>query len=255
MSKLKEATRFIQNSIFRVLKKILRQISPTYRAVLRNERILTDTFLILQDLRRENMPLTSGERLVAEDISEIDTDHRKRYEFVKSLIKDGDEVLDIACGTGYGSYMMSENNNASFTGVDIATGAIEHANKHFKRDNVEFICCRAEEFQPKKKFDLIVSFETIEHLEHDRDFIESITKHLKQGGLLICSTPNEINIPHNVWKHKFHYRHYTPRQMSKILRKSGCLKIENIYTQRESDDYELTKSPLGLYTVHLARKI
>ena len=252
---LRDLLSYAKYSLLRFCKAILYIISPAYRIGLKNQKILSYNHLMLQDIRRESMPLDTEERLVSEDVSGIDTDHLKRYQFAKNLIKDGDNVLDIACGIGYGSYVMSENTTANFTGVDVATGAIKHANKYFKRDNIEFICSRAEVFQPKKQYDVIVSFETIEHLEYDEQFIEAITKHLKQGGMFICSTPNELMKPYSIIGNPFHYRHYTPRQMSKLLRKKGGLKTEAIYTQRKGTNYDLTKTRLGKFTVHVARKI
>ena len=236
------------------LREVLKIISPAYRVALRNEQILTRMHLLLEDVHEKNMSVYSGERQTYKEVADIEPSHLKRYQFAKTLIKDGDEVLDIACGVGYGSYVMAENKNANFTAVDISTGAIEHANKHFKRDNIEFICSPAETFEPEKKFDVMISFETIEHLRHDKVFIGLITKHLKQGGLFICSTPNELNVPHSILSTPFHYRHYTPRQMTRMLKRKGGLKTEAIYTQRKSNDYELTKSGLGIFTIHVARK-
>ncbi len=249
--KVKLFFKIVRKSNYRFFNALFYNIIPSYRIAAKNQKILTHIYLMLQDLRRENMPLESGERLA----SVIHSDHLKRYEFAHTFLKDGNKVLDIACGVGYGSHLMGDNKKVNITGVDISTKAIAYANEHFKRDNIKFICSRAEQYEPKNLFDVIISFETIEHLENARSFIESITKHLKKGGLFICSTPNELLIPHFILDAPFHYRHYTPRQMSKLLTKRGGLKIEAIYAQNERNDFELTAGKFGSYTVHVGRKI
>ncbi len=69
---------------------------------------------------RKDLPkaLTSGERQVRTDLSEIEHFHKWRYEQAKAFVPDGVTVLDLGCGVGYGSFMLSEK-NVTVTGVDI----------------------------------------------------------------------------------------------------------------------------------------
>lgn len=253
-TKTKEAVRFVKFAIYRLFKSVFSVISPTYRVALKNQTVLNHIYLMTQDLYYKGMSAHAGEPIQAKNLDEVDIENIERYKFAETLIRNGDNVLDIACGRGFGSYIMGEKKKAKITAVDISPFALEHAKKYFNRDNIEFICSSAEAFQPKKQFDVIVSFETIEHLKNDKEFIKTITKHLKRDGLFICSTPNEANVPYSILSQPFHYRHYTIRQMSRMLIRKGGLKIEAIYTQCKSDNYKLTKSRFGIYTVMIARK-
>lgn len=117
--------------------------------------------------------------------------HINRYRFANKYIK-GSNVLDVACGVGYGSSLLNRAN--TYKGVDLDMGAIEKAVKKYeKTKSIKFILGNAwkiDEFLGKEQFDAIVSFETIEHFrEYDR-FLDVVFKALKPGGIFIVSTPN-----------------------------------------------------------------
>lgn len=89
--------------------------------------------------------------------------HMARYSFVKKLVK-GKKILDLACGEGYGSFLMKKWGGESTTviGVDISKEAIEKAKTNFSLESsITFLSCNAENLPfNSEQFDLIVSFET-----------------------------------------------------------------------------------------------
>jgi len=116
-------------------------------------------------------------------------EHKERYNFALELLK-GKKVLDVACGSGYGSKILSELNDV--VGMDISAEAIDYANKRYKNKKCKFIQGDAEDLPfPNSSFDAVVSFETIEHLENPIKFIKEIERILKDKGIFIVSTPNK----------------------------------------------------------------
>ncbi len=115
--------------------------------------------------------------------------HYARYMFAKKFIA-GDVVCDAACGVGYGSHIVAENAEL-VAGMDIGEDAIQWANKNFPKDNIEFIKADLNGVWPiDKSFDLVISFETLEHLQNPDNFIKEAVNHLKDSGKLIISVPN-----------------------------------------------------------------
>ena len=141
----------------------------------------------------------TGERFIplttlAED--EIGYEHLHRYYAVKSLVK-GKRVLDIACGEGYGSDLLA-GFASEVAGVDIDIESIQlatakytkkHKNLHFKSGSASNIP------YDNEVFDIVISFETIEHLneETQEKFLTEIKRVLAPGGILVMSTPDKKN--------------------------------------------------------------
>lgn len=120
--------------------------------------------------------LNAGERYdpnIGNMVNWHDPCHPARYEFAKNYTSKQDLVLDIACGTGYGTVMMASVCR-EIIGVDISESAIKYAKAKNNRQNTKFII--SDFFQNKIIADIVVSFETIEHLKVHH--IEEILKPL-----------------------------------------------------------------------------
>lgn len=113
-----------------------------------------------------NKVLNDGERFdpFLSSFQYADKCHLPRYEFAKTLIGSSDEVVDIACGTGYGSRMLAPVAK-KVTGVDISPEAIAYANEKCDQNNLFYV--ESDFFKNTVMADVAVSFETIEHLKVD----------------------------------------------------------------------------------------
>lgn len=121
--------------------------------------------------------------------SNTEFSHLARYELACKYVN-GLEVLDIACGTGKGSYMMAKNGEAKkVLGCDLDSNAIRYASNRFQLENLSYKIENAQELTFENKFDVVISFETIEHLVDYNGFLKSVNKAMKPGGLFLISTP------------------------------------------------------------------
>lgn len=193
----------------------------------------------------------TGERFIPElDLGmQIETEHYHRYLAVKDLAK-GRRVLDAACGEGYGTQILSEYSK-SIVGVDISAEAIQLAKKRYTSENIEFCEATIEKIPyPDSSFDMIVSFETIEHVDEEiqEAFLKEVSRLLKKDGLLIISTPNkEVDTIKEGINH-FHIKEFTQQEFKDYLEKK--FKFIDIYNQsfesvsllsREGIDIKLPK--------------
>jgi SAM-dependent methyltransferase len=114
--------------------------------------------------------------------------HLKRYEFARPLCA-GRDVLDAACGVGYGTAYLAERARRA-VGVDVDAGAIEYARERYARANVQFVRQDLADLDlPDDSFDVACSFETIEHLARPEDFLAHTARVLRADGVFVVSTP------------------------------------------------------------------
>ncbi|MCZ7644508.1 MAG: class I SAM-dependent methyltransferase [Planctomycetota bacterium] len=150
--------------------------------------------------------------------------HLARYEFAARWAP-GAVVLDCACGTGYGSERLARRGAARVVGLDLARDALAYARRYHRPKPAAFLRGDAARlpFAPET-FDLIASFETIEHVPDDEALLRGFARALKPGGRAVVSTPNEWpleNCPH-------HVRSYTHGQFLDVLgRHFGCIELFN----------------------------
>jgi 2-polyprenyl-3-methyl-5-hydroxy-6-metoxy-1,4-benzoquinol methylase len=128
------------------------------------------------------------ERMVPDEAhARVFWEHIARYRFAKDFVRDK-RVLDIACGEGYGGAALAKAGAASVIGVDISPEICEHAHRKYGLDarvgNAQAIPMQ------DQSIDLVVSFETIEHVDAPAAFVDECARILVPEGTLIVSTPN-----------------------------------------------------------------
>ena len=104
----------------------------------------------------------------------------------------GVNILDIGCGGGLLSEPMCRL-GASVTGIDASIKNISIAKLHAKKDNlkINYLCSSPEKLKIKKKFDVILNMEIIEHVEDIQFFLNSCSKLLKKNGVMFVATINK----------------------------------------------------------------
>jgi 2-polyprenyl-3-methyl-5-hydroxy-6-metoxy-1,4-benzoquinol methylase len=118
--------------------------------------------------------------------------HLARYALASTFVRPRDRVLDAACGLGYGAAMLTEATLAdSVVGIDSSPRAIEYARSAYGV-SATFECRDVSNlvYMSAGSLDLIVSFETLEHIADPDSFLRESCRLLTPGGRFICSIPN-----------------------------------------------------------------
>ncbi|WP_159996052.1 glycosyltransferase [Roseomonas sp. 18066] len=133
----------------------------------------------------------SGERFLPEaHHGEIAVEHYHRYLFAREFAA-GRDVLDIACGEGYGSALLAER-AAVVTGIDIDQATILDAARRYPRRNLTFVQGDGQRIPlADASIDLVVSFETIDRLDTPEGMLAELRRVLRPGGLLILSATGD----------------------------------------------------------------
>lgn len=165
---------------------------------------------------------------------ELWQEHINRYNFVLRLVPNK-FVLDVACGTGYGAELISRTANLAI-GVDVSREALIYANQHYgNHHNIGFVLSDACHLPFRDNtFDVVVSFETIEHLHYPEIFLQRIACVLKMNETLIVSTPNGqiYSQKQKPSLNSFHFREFNIKDFSQLL--STCFVNIEFYGQNFS---------------------
>ncbi len=161
----------------------------------------------------------TGERFTPECVREIWCEHWHRYAFALDLAR-GKRVLDAACGEGYGSNLLAgvaEN----VIGIDISDEAISHARSRYgSRGNLEFRGGDAAQLElPDNSVDVVVSFETLEHLHAQEQLIAGFARVLADDGILLISSPDKHAYSEVAgFRNEFHVRELYREEFLELLR-------------------------------------
>lgn len=131
----------------------------------------------------------TGERYIPTEQGQIRLEHYHRYATVREIVS-GRDVLDVACGEGYGSFCLSEKARL-VVGVDISQEAVGHARVRYAKPNLAFCAGHAAALAfDEDSFDAVISFETIEHLAEQAQMLSEIRRVLRPDGVFVISSPN-----------------------------------------------------------------
>jgi 2-polyprenyl-3-methyl-5-hydroxy-6-metoxy-1,4-benzoquinol methylase/predicted nucleic acid-binding Zn-ribbon protein len=142
--------------------------------------------------RPKNALAWTGERLVTGIDGAIENEHLHRYFLARELCR-GKDVLDVASGEGYGATLLAQTAER-VTGVELDSASVEHSSREYERANLRFIQGTATDLPlDAESVDIVVSFETIEHLSDQGAFLAEVKRVLRPDGFVIISTP-DVNV-------------------------------------------------------------
>ena len=159
--------------------------------------------------------IQTAERVSQSDTSDNYVYQRSLLAYVEAANLVSGEVLEIGTGSGYGIERLSSKADRFVTLDKFESEAGSNAAKTI--ENVEFIQMNVPPFTgiPDNQFDFVVSFQVIEHIKKDREFVKEIHRVLKKGGKFILTTPNKkMSLTRNPW----HIREYTVSQLVELLK-------------------------------------
>jgi SAM-dependent methyltransferase len=198
----------------------------------------------------------TGERIIPDEPecrpgTPIYETHLNRYRFAAAYAA-GKDVLDIACGVGYGSRYLLDHGAASVTGGDISPDAIEYAKRRYATSRTSFTVMSADDIPlSSSSMDCAVSMETIEHVPDAERFLAELRRVLRPGGTLLISTPNRAtygsgrDVPDN----RFHTHEYNLEEFRALL--GAHFEQVTVFAQRRL----VRSSPAGKGLDALARRL
>ncbi len=196
-----------------------------------NQEIIEELFC----LKFENKTLADiyfrneAERWVYSYMFDVtEREHLERYQFVTKDTQNKN-VLDIACGSGYGSYIIANEGKAKqIIAVDLSEDSIRYGNHRFPNPKITRLVGDAQEVVKESEYDVIVSFETIEHLPQYEKFLKNMSISLKDDGFFYVSTPI-VNKTSTICKNPFHVIEWSFEDFHSLINKYFV--IDEIYLQ------------------------
>lgn len=154
--------------------------------------------------------------------------HVARYMWARRFVRPGDRVLDAACGLGYGSRILADGTLAeTVRGLDLDLDAVAYATQHYaaSRPRLSFEARDVASLGelPGASFDVIVSFETVEHVADPDAFLAACARLLSPGGRFVCSVPNEWLDEHGVDPNPHHLHVFDRVRLEALCRRHFLL--------------------------------
>lgn len=179
---------------------------------------------LTKEIWKEAEHLWRGERGAVVNIDNHDNMLVKRYDFA-NLFADNKLVLDLGCGSGYGSAILAKK-AWKVHGIDKTSSAIDFAKRYYSKGNVEWF---NEDFPPiqkeEKRYGLVVCHEVVEHIDDDVGLLQEIKRVMEDSGIFVGTTPIKKE---NEGPAKWHIREYSMKEY-KILLKRVFSQVDVIY--------------------------
>lgn len=177
----------------------------------------------------------SRERVKGDDNSILLNRLKAAYFFARKY-SSKKKILDIGCSDGYGSFILAKRGE-HVVAFDKDKQTIKEAKEKHKAGNLEFLVADANHIPWLNKFDLVVSFQVIEHMKDVGLYLKKINKTLKKNGIVILSTPNRklrLNDGQKPWN-KFHITEYDQMGLIRLLER--YFKTVKIYGLHSSERF------------------
>jgi len=166
-----------------------------------------------------NKVIFVGERASEVNISGINL---ARYDFTLKYCKNK-TVMELGCGSGYGSVHLANNGAKSVDAYDADRKAINYAKTNFNHKKVNYNISNVEDMslEKLKKYDVVVALEIIEHLTNTEKLLNLSRSCLNKDGLFIVSTPNQklSSYDGKMSSNPYHEREYCAQEFVTLLKK------------------------------------
>lgn len=164
---------------------------------------------------------------------ELPGEHVQRYVWVNEFAR-GKRVLDAGCGYGYGSRYLSDSGASYVLGLDSDPDAIQFATMSYGHAGCEFRMCDVTRLDvAPASFDVVVSFEVIEHVADVDSYLRGISRALKLGGQYVLSTPNKhytiFSYKNGKSPNPFHIKEFYPQELVDLIKMN--FSIDGLYIQ------------------------
>jgi SAM-dependent methyltransferase len=165
--------------------------------------------------------VTLDEYMASEGNYVIYSLHSATYSFAEGYVP-GKDVLDLGCGTGYGTSALAPHTRR-IVGVDISAQAIDCASERFAAPNLSFVRIDPVEVAPLPfepgSFDVVVSFQVMEHVDDVATYLDEIRRVLRPRGTFLCVTPDRT---HRLFRgqrpwNEFHRIEFSPTDVHRWL--------------------------------------
>lgn len=164
----------------------------------------------------------TGERVVPEEsrsgFARVNlVRHEVAHLYAIRRLRGSRRVLDVGCGTGYGSAMVAAR-VGEVVGIDSSEEAVARAKAKHQLDNVEFVAMPATELRfPDGSFDAAYSIQVIEHIEDVELHLSEVGRVLRPGGKFVVATPNRLTYSPDGLHNAFHVREYAADELEDLL--------------------------------------
>ena len=153
----------------------------------------------------------TAERVSNRDASDNYVFQRSILAYYKAAELVSGDVLEIGTGMGYGVEVVAPAADKYVTIDKSCAYNVElPANAEFRQMTVPPLDFADE------SFDYVISFQVIEHIKNDKEFVAEVSRVLRKGGKFIVSTPNA---PMSLTRNPWHVREYTAEELKKLLSK------------------------------------
>ena len=143
--------------------------------------------------------------------------HEVAHLYAIRKIRGAQRVLDVGCGTGYGSAMVASRVH-EVVGIDTSEEAVAWARAKHELDNLEFMTMPATRLSfPDASFDAAYSIQVIEHMKDVELHLSEMVRVLKPGGRFVVATPNKLTYSPKGLHNPFHLREYDARELEALL--------------------------------------
>lgn len=158
-----------------------------------------------------------AERQTAPTVAGIRADHSGRYRWAAGQIEKGALLLDAACGVGYGAWLLADAGHL-VVAADRSQEALAYGMEHYHHGCIDYLRADLPGHVPLLRYDAAVCFETLEHVEDAAGLLRMFAERAPR---LLCSVPNETELPFSAERFPFHVRHYRADELEALLLETG----------------------------------